>query len=531
MSSFAALRDKRQARQGPSFASVYSGSVSPSTDVKGSVPAELSDSDATPRSVPAMEETKSYTYETGVYDELPDFLEVRESKKKGRGIYVKQGMTVKAGEDCSLPGEAVRALGRLVWARKRLGEGSASWKEVELMQSDIERLNPQQHEPLSLLGFALVRYLDISPQDTPPAETARKLKELGFSSIRDLTNLLSRFQTNSFSLTTPDLTNVGVAISPLAALISHSCMPNAVVVFPTGLGRRGGLEVIALRDLQPGEEVLTSYVDIALPRSLRWKELKDRYLFDCECVLCEKHHDHEWIDPREALRCSKKGCKGKMGTPTSLGTTEITCSICGTKLSVSTASLQEHVKLAEDVLHKAEAIQFSDSDKARYLLVSILRDFDPFALSAYPLLQILQLLQQLLITAVFDLPSTGTERDGLLQDAASCSALVLSGMEDVYPYGHPSKGIQYVTSAKLLMAEMSAPMTMLQSTTFPADLALTLPTGINRLSMSLELLAKATEELPFGFGKGGGIVGKDVILLATGLEREISMWGGLGKRR
>jgi len=50
-----------------------------------------------------------------------------------------------------------------------------------------------------------------------------------------------------------------VAISPLVALFNHSCVPNAVVVFPNGgmANDQRGMEVIALRDLEQGEEVRT----------------------------------------------------------------------------------------------------------------------------------------------------------------------------------------------------------------------------------------------------------------------------------
>ncbi|KZT58763.1 hypothetical protein CALCODRAFT_494468 [Calocera cornea HHB12733] len=607
MASFAALKDKRRIRQGPSFASPSAGS---STAIPAhqdaSTLSEPVESQAVGSPSLATEETKPNAYETGLYAELPEYLDIRVSNTRGRGIYVKEGKSVNAGtslikvkphayslstpnldahctscllnpqsslspgyqitqlrrctaclsvsycsvecqkhdwkdhkEECrvlkalrgpghqdqGMPGEAVRALGRLVWARKRLGGDTAWWREVELMQSNIEHLDHKQHEPLAMLGLALCRYLGISPQDSPPDQTARKLADLGFSSFRALTNFLSRFQTNSFSLTTPDLTNIGVAISPLAALISHSCLPNAVVVFPTGLGRRGALEVIALRDLQPGDEVLTSYLDVALPRAQRQKELKDRYLFDCTCMLCARERNPDWVDPRSAMRCRTEGCTGRIRIPES-GTAHVQCNTCGSSFAVDASSLQQYIQLGIGALEKADSLQFSDPAKARYLVNSVLRHLTPLARSAYPLLSMLQLLQQLLITTFSVLPPENQERDPLLQEAAMCAALVLAGMDDVYPPGHPSKGVQFVTMAKLLMAEISNSATAPSpgTSSLPADLIVPLPTGIGRLRMALELLSKASKELPLGFGKDGGLVGKDATVLAVGLEREISMW-------
>ncbi|KZO93300.1 SET domain-containing protein [Calocera viscosa TUFC12733] len=613
MSSFAALKDKRRARQGPSFASTSSASPA-AVPAEPVVPAPFEPIE--PVSIlgaSTVEDTKLYVYGAGMYKDLPEYLEIRVSQTRGRGIYVKEGTSVKAGtslmkvkphayslstpnldahcascllnpqsslspeyqvtqlrrctgclavsycssecqkydwkghkEECralkalrshgdqdpGMPGEAVRALGRLVWTRKRVGGDTAWWTEVEHMQSNITLLNPRQHEPLAMLGLAVCRYLGITPQQSSPEETARKLDELGFPSIRNLTNFLSRFQTNSFSLTTPDLTNVGVAVSPLAALISHSCMPNAAVVFPTGLGRRGALEVIALRDLQSGEEILTSYLDVALPRAERQKELKERYLFDCECTLCTRELDPDWIDPRSAVRCRTEGCTAKLRMPQP-GTTHILCNTCGTGFAIDAVSLQQHIQLGTAALQKADSLQFSDPAKARYLLVSVLRNLTPLARSSYPLLSILQLLQQLFITAFSVLPFEDPERDRFLQDAATCAALVFAGMDDVYPPGHPTKGVQSVTMAKLLMAEISdsalAPSPATSS--LPADMLVLLPMGVCRLRMALELLSKASRDLRLGFGKDGGLVGKDASLLAVGLEREISMWSALRTNR
>jgi hypothetical protein len=70
---------------------------------------------------------------------------------------------------------------------------------------------------------------------------------------RDRAHVTSQFQTNSFTLSSPDLSPLGALISPHAAMANHSCIPNAVVVFPLGAGR--GLEIVAIGEIGPGEEV------------------------------------------------------------------------------------------------------------------------------------------------------------------------------------------------------------------------------------------------------------------------------------
>jgi len=120
--------------------------------------------------------------------------------------------------------------------------------------------------------------------------------------------------TNAFTLTTPDLSPVGVALSPICALFNHSCAPNAVIVFPK-VG--DGMVAQAIADIAPGEEVgcecfpisnpqvLTSYVDVSQPYAERQVEVRERYGFTCMCALCSQ--PETWVDPRWCVRHT--GCK------------------------------------------------------------------------------------------------------------------------------------------------------------------------------------------------------------------------------
>jgi hypothetical protein len=71
------------------------------------------------------------------------------------------------------------------------------------------------------------------------------------------------------------------------------------------------MAVVALRTIEKGEEVLTSYIDVALPREERKRDLKERYKFECGCEGCKGLE----LDPREALECSTKGCEGLIALP------------------------------------------------------------------------------------------------------------------------------------------------------------------------------------------------------------------------
>ena len=79
---------------------------------------------------------------------------------------------------------------------------------------------------------------------------------------------ITQFATNAFTLSTPALSAIGTAISPTAALINHSCDPNAVIVFPhpTPSSRTKDLDepilqVIAIKDIPAQTEVGYYFLD------------------------------------------------------------------------------------------------------------------------------------------------------------------------------------------------------------------------------------------------------------------------------
>jgi len=132
-----------------------------------------------------------------------------------------------------------------------------------------------------------------------------------FESASALLPFCSRFIDNTFTLTSIILDQIGIVFVPSAAFINHSCTPNAVVVFPEGgegAGSTAGKEwvkVIAIKPIEPGEEILTSYIDVAGTRQERRNELAKRYKFVCDCPACQPESNDQEVDPREALKCPK----------------------------------------------------------------------------------------------------------------------------------------------------------------------------------------------------------------------------------
>lgn len=84
------------------------------------------------------------------------------------------------------------------------------------------------------------------------------------------------------------LDNEGSGLYINQSKFNHSCEPNAHILFPSS---NFILNVVALRDIQPGEEICISYIDecmLSRSRHSRQKYLKENYLFHCNCEKCVK---------------------------------------------------------------------------------------------------------------------------------------------------------------------------------------------------------------------------------------------------
>ncbi|KAI0263133.1 hypothetical protein BC834DRAFT_828026 [Gloeopeniophorella convolvens] len=412
--------------------------------------------------------------------------------------------------DVAIPAEPIRCLGRVLWWKQKKGLDSVWTREIDAMQSHRTSLPPEAAESHTHLAHAVIRYLGL----TAPEE----LVPFGIDSAAGIVDLISRFATNSITLTSPSLTPLGVCVSPPIALINHSCEPNAVVVFPRSAKNPAKQEpdaqVIALRDIAPDEEIFTSYIDTTLPKAQRQAVLSVTYNFSCECTLCSQPPGP---DPREALLCPKN-CGGTCPFP-SEGKDPLTrCSKCKSAVAATDAVL-DALRIGQEALQKATSLQFSDLSKAQRLTTNIL----PILTSAkalpssHPLLALTRLHQSLLLAA-FPPNLTQDALDGLIR-ASSAST---TGLSAVLPPGHPVRALAFAELGKLLAVDEPAPRPESPSTpaTFP-------PSGAARLRLAGETLVRARDELMIGFGEhnDGGEVGREVREMAVRVERELAAWG------
>ncbi|CAE7207502.1 unnamed protein product [Rhizoctonia solani] len=460
---------------------------------------------------------------------------VAHSEKRATGPEAdEEGDTERSVGTILVPSETIRALGRLLWLHSR-GSGGVKRKEFELLESHRDKLTPSSPQTASYtkLGHALASYVSHGTPDT------KKMTELGIGSAKDIVDLLSKFSANAHTLSTPSLTPIGVAISPVAALINHSCVPNCVVVFPKASESKrvpNEMLIIAIGKILPGEELTTSYVDLTLPTEHRHKILQERYFFKCECPKCKMTATIKvpFVDGCRALRCASKTCEGFLPMPKlddpKMKKTTVKCLQCRTDCIIEPPAIADAIRLGEEGLEKAEALQFSDPERAfKYtsnLIPLVSRFFHP---NSHPLLGLSRVHLAILISRL------DVDRS-ILDEAIRAAARVAAGISAVLPAGHPVRAVAYAELGKLLAVDEYYPEGQVPPEPTPAQLdpkanltwvagdEMGIPKGFERLRLAHHTLMQARQELLVGFGHSeeGGAVGKEVTELAKRIEQELT---------
>jgi hypothetical protein len=153
-------------------------------------------------------------------------------------------------------------------------------EEIYHVPIKFQQLSP--NDKTSYLSLAATPNVD---RDPGRLEWLQILSETPIHAELDLPmavrqQVLQIFETNSFSA------DAGSAIVYQASRMNHSCTPNVYHNWNAGLGDRGELTVHAIRDISPGEEILTSYINICAYQSKRQEQL-NRYGFQCDCAACD----------------------------------------------------------------------------------------------------------------------------------------------------------------------------------------------------------------------------------------------------
>lgn len=92
--------------------------------------------------------------------------------------------------------------------------------------------------------------------------------------------VLQIFQANNFGILNGVHETIGQGVYPHAALLNHSCHPNCLVRFAGSTT----MELVALRNIEAGEELWHSYVDLV--SATRQEQLQQLHGFTCQCTRC-----------------------------------------------------------------------------------------------------------------------------------------------------------------------------------------------------------------------------------------------------
>ncbi|ODN95670.1 hypothetical protein I350_08387 [Cryptococcus amylolentus CBS 6273] len=416
--------------------------------------------------------------------------------------------------------DAIRALGRICWTRRsKLVErdGGDWWTRLEGMESHVKQMQPEGAMKLGNQTQHLAHYLSASdplqPDSDPSLLEPADMQTYGFKSVAEVMHLCSAMKVNAFTLTSPSLTPIGISISPLLALANHSCAPNAVAVFPRG-GRE--IDLVAISDIAPGFEVVTSYIDVSTPYHQRQPELLDRYRFACHCSLCQLSErregegggDEEWVDPRWCVwhpGCGKKGI-GRIPPITSTGKVGTKCNSCGGKFDVDNDALKALIQQGHELLEKEENGTLDPSPALQTLSTLLPQLLALSPPSSHPLLALLHL------SALLLSPPNSPETLGLATQhlALASSASFLS-----LPPNHPSTAVTLAKWGKLLS---------LDQVRLPSEGSEGAEMLVKRLEMATAVLRKALTAAELGFGAEGGVVGLEMDGLVKGCEGELGVY-------
>jgi len=239
----------------------------------------------------------------------------------------------------------------------------------------------------------------------------------------------------------------------------------------------------------------------------------------------------------------------------------VRCVNCKTPVKDTDAVL-DAVRVGQEALDKAEALQFSNPQKSIQLTTNLI----PIVISAglvpaaHPLLALSRLNTSLLISHLpiteplieeihspqvqidlqdQDAPQT-QQKDiqEALDEAIRSATRSNTGLGQVLTDGHPIRGVALAELGKLLSVDEPHPThlvpPLLGVTTSSSSSSSNMmrppaypPSGPQRLKLAYETLKKARSELMIGFGGGsneGGEVGQHVRRQVVELEKELGVW-------
>ncbi|KAL1506485.1 hypothetical protein ABEB36_005844 [Hypothenemus hampei] len=181
--------------------------------------------------------------------------------------------------------------------------------QISLLREMVANIlpNPQISQFLTPEGFqSLLALIGTNAQgvgSSPFSAWRQNVEKLNLSSKdrEKINNIVDTIYDDMYAHTGDFLNSEGVALYLKQSCINHSCDPNAEIKF---LHNNSRLFLVALKDIQPDEEILISYLgecEINRSRHSRRKLLMENYIFACECSKCLEEIDQLDVTSEEDM--------------------------------------------------------------------------------------------------------------------------------------------------------------------------------------------------------------------------------------
>ncbi|KAG8001463.1 N-lysine methyltransferase SMYD2-A [Nibea albiflora] len=181
------------------------------------------------------------------------------------------------------PSETVRLVARIIMKQRVTTERTPSERLLLLkeFESHLDKMDSEKEEMNQTDIAALHHFYSRHITDIPDDQA--------------LTELFAQVNCNGFTIEDEELSHLGSAVFPDVALMNHSCSPNVIVTYKGTVA-----EVRAVQEINPGDEIFNSYIDLLYPTEDRKERLLDSYFFTCQCTECtSKSKDKQKMEIRK----------------------------------------------------------------------------------------------------------------------------------------------------------------------------------------------------------------------------------------
>ena len=155
-------------------------------------------------------------------------------------------------------------------------------QEEKILESEIWKVF-QLFENLS--SSSKSQYLELSHHPSNDGEFVRKVAIEYSRSHNVNTEFSPELMENVFNIYRTNAFNNGLFL--MLAKFNHSCYPNAEIVVNEDATR----DVIAIDDIEKGEEIVHNYLNNVYEATSRRKEILERWNFHCNCRFCDMQED------------------------------------------------------------------------------------------------------------------------------------------------------------------------------------------------------------------------------------------------